>query len=457
MRSSRSTFARGSSRTRPHKGAVWRRRAGGAGTDTGFSRPKTAMPSSGSRLPGIEGLRAIAAGSILIFHGWRYGSPDQSPPRLGPLTSIMPHLSLGVILFFCLSGFLLYRPFAAAVLRATPGPGIRTYLRNRVLRILPAYWVILFVTGVVLNAALLRDGSSKMELGSLARQPVHLAKNVALVHSYDPQTLLTGIGPAWSLVIEVAFYATLPLLAMLAVLLARKARTRGGRRLATLVGPLVLLALGLLGKVFAHFVRAHADVGSSGWGADWYSVLARSFLTNADLFVFGMLLAVLHTDLEDGLLRLPRWWRYAAAVGAGAVALAAVHITSNTTGIGDAKYDTLMTIPCGLLLAIVVLPDPTPARHWLPALLDSRPLVAIGLVSYSLFLWHEPLAHWLREQSLTLAGTGGLVVNLVVLAIVTGLLSWLTYRYVEVPAMSRRRRQAPTTDLAVSEQDRAAS
>ena len=456
MRSSRSTFARGSSRTRPHKGTVWRRRAGGAGTDTPSSRPKTAMPSSGSRLPGIEGLRAIAAGSILIFHGWRYGSPDQSPPQFGPLTSIMPHLSLGVILFFCLSGFLLYRPFAAAVLRATPGPSIRTYLRNRALRILPAYWAILFVTGVMLNAALLRDGSSEMELGSLARQPATLAKNVALVHSYDPETLLTGIGPAWSLVIEVAFYATLPLLAMLAVLLARRARTRGGRRLATLVGPVVLLALGLLGKAFAHFVRAHSDVGSSGWGADWYSVLARSFLTNADLFVFGMLLAVLHTDIEDGLLRLPRWWRYAAAVGAGAVALAAVHITSNTTGIGDAKYDTLMTIPCGLLLAIVVLPDPTPARHWLPGLLDSRPLVAIGLVSYSLFLWHEPLTHWLREQSLTLAGTGGFVVNLVVLALVTGLLSWLTYRYVEVPAMSRRRRQAPPTDLAVSEQARAA-
>jgi peptidoglycan/LPS O-acetylase OafA/YrhL len=138
MRSSRSTFARESSRTRQHKGPVRRRRVGKTGKGTAFSRPTAAMPSSGSRLPGIEGLRAIAAGSILIFHGWRYGSLDQSPPQFGPLTSIMPHLSLGVILFFCLSGFLLYRPFAAAVLRATPGPSIRNYLRHRVLRILPA-------------------------------------------------------------------------------------------------------------------------------------------------------------------------------------------------------------------------------------------------------------------------------------------------------------------------------
>jgi peptidoglycan/LPS O-acetylase OafA/YrhL len=107
-----------------------------------------------------------------------------SPGR--PLDQHQPHLSLGVILFFCLSGFLLYRPFAAAVLRATPGPSIRIYLSNGLLRIFPAYWVILFVTGVALNAALLRDGSSGMELGLAGAEPAILAKNAALVHSYDP-------------------------------------------------------------------------------------------------------------------------------------------------------------------------------------------------------------------------------------------------------------------------------
>jgi peptidoglycan/LPS O-acetylase OafA/YrhL len=64
-------------------------------------------PSSGSRLPGIEGARAVAAGSVLVYHCWLFGSPDGTSPRLGPLTGVMPHLALGVILFFSLSGFLL--------------------------------------------------------------------------------------------------------------------------------------------------------------------------------------------------------------------------------------------------------------------------------------------------------------------------------------------------------------
>jgi peptidoglycan/LPS O-acetylase OafA/YrhL len=401
-------------------------------------------PSSGSRLPGIEGLRATAAVSVLVYHAWRYGSPDQTaPPSIGPLTRIMPHLSLGVILFFTLSGFLLYRPFAAAVLRGVPLPAIRGYLHNRALRILPAYWVILLATGVLLPAALLRDGPNDMRLGSLVEEPAKLVNHLALIQSYDPETLLTGIGPAWSLVIEVAFYVTLPLLAVLAVILARRATTRRGRRLAALAAPLTLLAIGLFGKVLAHYVRARSGVAYSGWGADWYSVLSRSFLANADLFAFGMALAVLHTDIKDGVLTLPKWWRQAAGAGAGLALLATVLITSNTTGIGHAEYDLLATIPCGLLLAIVVLPDPGPMRRWLPSVLDSRLLVAVGLASYSLFLWHEPLVHLLRERGLTMEGASGFFVNLIVLASVAGLLSWVTYRYVELPALSRKSRQAP--------------
>jgi peptidoglycan/LPS O-acetylase OafA/YrhL len=395
-------------------------------------------PSSGSRLPGIEGARAVAAGSVLVYHCWLFGSPEATSPRLGPLTGLMPHLALGVILFFSLSGFLLYRPFAAAVLRAAPGPGIGGYLRNRALRILPAYWVILLLTGVALQVALLREDASALQLGSLARQPDTMVKNVLLVQSYDPNTLLTGIGPAWSLVIEAAFYLALPVLATLAMTLARPATSRAGRRLAALAPAAAMLLLGLGGKAVAHLVAG----SSSGWEADWPSVLARSFLANADLFAFGMALAVLHTEVRDGAVTLPRWWRAGALAAAGATALAAVWIVPEGMGLGVAKYDVLMAVSCSLLLAIVVLPDPGPSRRRLLWLLDTRPLVMIGLVSYSLFLWHEPLVYWLREHGLTRPGPGGFVVNLVVLAAGAGALAALTYRFVERPAMARKRSAA---------------
>src|SRR5215211_1360916 len=114
-------------------------------------------PSFGARLTGIEGLRAIAAFSILVSHVWLYTSPGGGQATLGVLDLVLPDLSLGVTLFFALSGFLLYRPFAASVVRAQPMPRVSEYLRNRALRILPAYWVILLLVAVVLDAFLVRD------------------------------------------------------------------------------------------------------------------------------------------------------------------------------------------------------------------------------------------------------------------------------------------------------------
>ena len=95
-----------------------------------------AIRSGGSRLVGIEGLRALAACSVLVFHSWLYASPDGGRADVGALSHVLPDFAFGVILFFTLSGFLLYRPFAAAAIRGQRGPEIRRYLRNRALRIL---------------------------------------------------------------------------------------------------------------------------------------------------------------------------------------------------------------------------------------------------------------------------------------------------------------------------------
>ncbi|MBA3363014.1 MAG: acyltransferase [Actinobacteria bacterium] len=148
-------------------------------------------PTTGARLPHIEGVRALAASSIVVFHVWKYGVAT-GPASIGPAGHVLPHMALGVTLFFTLSGFLLYRPFAAALERGNPRPDLAAYFRNRALQILPAYWVILLVTGVVMGATLV---SYDLQRGSLAGRPGLLVRDAFLVQNYDPGTILTGIGP----------------------------------------------------------------------------------------------------------------------------------------------------------------------------------------------------------------------------------------------------------------------
>jgi peptidoglycan/LPS O-acetylase OafA/YrhL len=78
----------------------------------------------------------------------------------------------------------------------------------------------------------------------------------------------------------------------------------------------------------------------------------------------------------------------------------------------------------------------------LTRLLETRLLVVVGLASYSLFLWQEPIVRLLQHNHLTAAGAGGFWLNLVVVGLACGGLSALTYRWVERPALSRKARDA---------------
>jgi peptidoglycan/LPS O-acetylase OafA/YrhL len=387
---------------------------------------------TGGRLAGIEGARALAAGSILIFHCWLYGS---HAPGLGTRAAIpFENLALGVTLFFTLSGFLLYRPFAAAIMRRRSLPSVRSYLTNRALRILPAYWVIFALTALVLGTVNLRSPAGELQTGRLTDVP-QFAGSALLVNDYRPSTLLVGIGPAWSLAVEVVFYLSLPLLVAVGAA-AAAGRDRRGRRWALLLPPLILLLVGLSGKFVAGVVVAAAP--AHGWSADMHSLIERSFWAQADLFTFGMVLAVVRVEAEDGVFQFGR----AARVGCAALAVAILipcALTFHGAQLSYLPQNTAAAAASALLLAIVVLPRTggAPARpaQWL----EARPLVAAGLVSYSVFLWHEPLIHWLEQHGLTAAGWGGLALTVAVAGAATAVLSTVTYRFVERPALRRKR------------------
>jgi peptidoglycan/LPS O-acetylase OafA/YrhL len=98
-----------------------------------------------------------------------------------------------------------------------------------------------------------------------------------------------------------------------------------------------------------------------------------------------------------------------------------------------------MAVACAVLLALVVLPHPR-VRFRTPIVrfLDSRVLTAVGVASYSLFLWHESVSFWLRRNGLTTDGWLGLLSNLLIVGAVSGVLSALTYHFIERPTLRRR-------------------
>jgi len=182
------------------------------------------------RVAGIDGLRALAALSILVYHVFISGAAKTSAaPDFGASASkAFNWLQSGVTLFFVLSGFLLFRPYAFAALRGKPYPSLRAYLRNRALRILPLYWFVLIVTALAFQHYLLAH-------------PLRLIANAAFLQNYFPSWPVSdyrgyGISPAWSLCVEVVFYLSLPALGLLTLVLMRRKAVGGGTAVLAQIG-----------------------------------------------------------------------------------------------------------------------------------------------------------------------------------------------------------------------------
>lgn len=154
-----------------------------------------APPPGHPRFPLMDSMRALAALSVFGYHvGYVTGANQH--PTLGVFTSV---LNVGVPIFFVISGFLLYRPFVAAR-HGAPRRRVRDYARNRVLRIVPAYWV-------ALTAAAGFPGLMGVFTGDW---PWYYG----FAQIYSPQRALLGLPVAWTLAVEVSFYLLLPVYAL---------------------------------------------------------------------------------------------------------------------------------------------------------------------------------------------------------------------------------------------------
>lgn len=365
----------------------------------------------------INGLRAIAALSVLGYHAWLYSMATPSAGTHRTTFDLAAHeLRLGLVLFFVLSGFLLFTPWVRSALDGAPAPRLGGYLARRGARILPAYYVALAGSIVLLwghgaaPGVRLPSGDNLWLFGVLGQ-------------NFSNGTLLRLDPPMWTLTVEATFYLVLPALGWLAL------RKRGAGRAAQAIVPVALLATG---------VAYNAAIA----GRHLPDTASKILPAMAGYFAIGMLAAVLAWGRSPG-----RRWAGALLVGGAAlvVANAVWHAHAAPTGSHDLSLRIWRDLPAAVGFAAIVV---VAARAATPLrTLSAPPLEWTGRVSYGLYLWHVPIMLWLRAEGLLPGSMIPAVLVTAPLALAVAALSW---RLIERPAQAMAKRATARPRLSAA-------
>ena len=369
---------------------------------------------------GLDGLRAVAAFAVVAHHvGFDTGTIFR-----GPLGIVWEQLDIGVAVFFVLSGFLLGGPFIRRLLDDRPIDGIGRFWVRRAVRIYPAYWVVLTVMVLFLGTSIASFREGVLLYG--------------LLQIYDADTFFSGMVQAWTLCVEISFYAVLPLMALLGSLLLRRLRVVRRERVLVLACALLYL-------------------GSTVWRLSMYLLpptigrLGMSWLPGQfDLFALGLALAVLRAwaERDDALAarieRTVRWpGVWFAAAGAVFAFSCLVKLRRPVVPVdspflfGDGR-EFARQIAFGAVAALLLAPL---ALRRAPVkgsarVLGLRPMVVLGVLSYGVYLWHKSLIPKVQEWLGLAPFDGGFVPVLLLVSLGATVLAWVTYRVVEHPTLA---------------------
>jgi peptidoglycan/LPS O-acetylase OafA/YrhL len=357
----------------------------------------------GRRLPALDGLRALAVLAVLAYH------LDFSWARGG---------YLGVDLFFVLSGFLI----TSLLLEEHDERGsirLAAFWGRRARRLLPALFAM--VTAVMVFVILEgRYGNttfiSSFSLSDLRSEAIATLLYVAnwwqIVehHSYFAQfSAPSPLQHTWSLAIEEQFYLAWPFvtLGLLAKGLASRRRT----------GVWVSVGIAVASTVLMSVLFVQSDPSRAYYGTD---------TRIADLAV-GAVLAWLTARRPETPTVIARWLRVTAPVALGG--LVVLMVTAGSAGGIPDDFMFRGGFLIASVLCAIVIADVRREGSVLALGFAWRPVVAIGLVSYGIYLWHWPVIVFLNAQSTGLAGAGLLWARLGIIAVLT----ISSYFFIELP------------------------
>lgn len=338
--------------------------------------------------------------------------------------SLLSELRVGVTIFFLLSGLLLYRPFAAAHADGERMPRLGAYAVRRVLRIVPAYWVALLGTLIL--------GGATVFLTS----PKEVVRLFGFLQIYSVDTYSSGLGVAWSLCIEITFYAVLPLIAFVVHRLLAHRRQGWLTTELTVLGIVALCAMAYRATIL---ITWHEGVVPP--------LAIRMLPSYLDLFALGMALAVLSVHIERGgripaVLRVvgQRAWIAVGAAFGIYVFACALDPGSTRASVAEHYFEmhTLLGLTAALLLLPVVISSPRDGL-WRRAL-GSRFMVYVGLVSYGVYLWHTTLVPEIARTGIDDAlGVPDVIFWPVATTLVTLAVATVSFYAIERPAMALKR------------------
>lgn len=355
----------------------------------------------------LDGVRAIAAIMVVALHMGEIVGVPWSINGQPFLTTGVVFGRMGVDLFFVLSGFLLFRPYARALLFDQPWPAARTFYLRRVFRIWPGYYITL-VAMLLLFAHHYLQPDHRGQLGLFL---------VFLMDS-SHQTWQQLNGPFWTLATEWQFYMLLPLFARGFSAIVKRLATSPWQRLLGVLGCCSgLIVWGLAIKGLGLHLQDHpvSTVSVLSWPLTLFLFVAFGIQGKyLEVFACGMIVCTCtlfaqnpeHGRGLNACLRSLSTWLWVAGI-LSLFCLACWH--AQATGPRDGNLSTFAAFPVlnpltpyfawagepavGAGFAICLLALLWGSRH-VSRLFEGRFLRWIGLISYGIYMWNQKLIGW---------------------------------------------------------------
>ena len=353
----------------------------------------------------VDGLRAISILAVVFFH---IGVPGISGGFVG------------VDVFFVISGFLIINQIKAGI--AAGRFSIFSFYAQRSLRIVPPYLIMLLVTCALAPFFLSTTEVYWDFLPSATVAPLMFTNVVFFLNQgyFDISAIEKPLLHTWTLSVEEQFYFVVPILLLFIFRL-------GNRRFGPLAGAIgiVVAALSLTGAI--------AETSMTGRNAAFYLSHLRAWE-----FVAGGLIGA---QSVSAVRRLPSIIiEFIGWAGFACVVLAIGMFNSST------PYPSFNAVLPVTGAALIILCGAANPQATIARVLSLRWFVAIGLVSYSWYLWHWPILSFIRmarvgESSLVLDSLGG--------GLLAFLLACASYRYVEQPIRRWRKSNLKNPQLVV--------